>query len=90
LLLGLVLDPEPLEIARRALHATDRALRGTALEYLDNVLPPSVREKLWPHLASGRHPVPSGRSPDEVHDDLLRSTSSLTPLRTRRSDPGNP
>jgi hypothetical protein len=89
-LLGLFLDREPLEIARRALDAADRALRGTALEYLDNVLPPSVREGLWPHLASGRQPGPSGRSVDEVRDDLLRSTSSLTPLKTRRSDSGNP
>jgi hypothetical protein len=89
-LLGLVLDREPLEIARRALHAPDRALRGTALEYLDNVLPPTVRERLWPHLASGRRPGPSGRSADEVRDDLLRSTSSLAPLRPRRSDSGNP
>src|SRR5262245_6438064 len=74
--LALVLDREPLEIAARALGGSDPALRGTALEYLDNVLPPTVREKLWPHLASGRRQG-SGRSVDEVRDDLLRSTTSL-------------
>lgn len=80
-LLALVLDREPLEIALRALRGLDPALRGTALEYLDNVLPPLLRERLWPHLASGPRPGPSGRSSAEIRDDLLRSTASVTPQR---------
>lgn len=80
-LLALVLDREPLEIALRALRAGDETLRGTALEYLDNVLPGLVREKLWPHLGGAQRPARSGRSPDEIRDDLLRSTASLAPGR---------
>jgi hypothetical protein len=42
-LLSLVLPREPLQIAFRGLHAGDPMLRGTALEYLETVLPPPVR-----------------------------------------------
>ena len=49
-LLGLALDREPLQIARWAVAGGDQTLRGTALEYLENVLPDAVREALWPHL----------------------------------------
>src|SRR5581483_6054896 len=38
-LLGLVLPPEPVRLAFRALRAEDRKLHGVALEYLDSVLP---------------------------------------------------
>ena len=41
-LLSLALEREPLQIALRAVRGTDRALRGTALEYLENVLPDTV------------------------------------------------
>ena len=45
-LLALVLPTEPLRIAFRALHTDDQALWGTALEYLENVLPHEVRDRL--------------------------------------------
>jgi hypothetical protein len=78
-ILSLVLERE-LEIALRALRSRDVALRGTALEYLENVLPDPVRKGLWPHLGSPG-PLPrSGRSHEEIRDDLLRST-----VATRRS-----
>lgn len=83
-LLALVADREPLEIALTALRAGDEALRGTALEYLDNVLPPPVREKLWPHLGGRQRLAPSGRSPEEIRDELLRSTA---PLQSPRRGP---
>ena len=41
-LLSLVLERGPLQIAWAAMKAQDRALRGTALEYLSNVLPADV------------------------------------------------
>jgi hypothetical protein len=85
--LALVLDSEPLEIALRAIRGGDSGLRGTALEYLDNVVPSAVRERLWPHLASGRRAGRSGRSTDEIRDDLLRSTSSLPRPRRERDTP---
>jgi AAA family ATP:ADP antiporter len=49
-LLGLALAAEPLRIALQALHTDDRLLRGTALEYLESVLPGEVRDALWPLL----------------------------------------
>jgi hypothetical protein len=49
-LLGLVLPTEPLQIAFRSLHADDPYLRGTALEYLEEVLPAPIRQRLWPYL----------------------------------------
>jgi ATP:ADP antiporter, AAA family len=72
-ILSLVLEKE-LEIALRALRSGDAALRGTALEYLENVLPDAVRKGLWPHLGSPGRLAPSGRSHEEIRDDLLRST----------------
>jgi hypothetical protein len=50
-LLSLVLPAEPLRVAFRGLHADDARLRGTALEYLEAVLPWSIRDRLWPFLA---------------------------------------
>ena len=53
-LLSIVLPPEPLRIAYRGLHTNDTALRGTALEYLESVLPADVREALWPFIEGGQ------------------------------------
>jgi hypothetical protein len=76
-LLSLVLPREPLQIAFRSLHSDDKQLRGTALEYLEGVLPASIRERLWPFLVYRR---PERLAP--VHDDimanLLRSSQSIT------------
>jgi hypothetical protein len=56
-LLGLVLPSEPLRVAFRGLHSDDRRLRGTALEYLDSVLPRDIRDCLWRFLENeGRGP----------------------------------
>lgn len=49
-LLGLVLDRDALTLALRAVGSRDRSLSGTALEYLENVLPEEVRRGLWPFL----------------------------------------
>jgi ATP:ADP antiporter, AAA family len=49
-LLSLVLPADPVQVAFRGLHADDDNLRGTALEYLDGVLPPAIRQRLWPSL----------------------------------------
>ncbi len=58
-LLGLVLDREALSLALQAVASSDRNLSGTALEYLENVLPEEVRKALWPRLkmhdATPRH-----------------------------------
>lgn len=49
-LLALALPPEPMRLAHRGLLSADAHLRGTALEYLESVLPPRVRDGLWPYL----------------------------------------
>jgi ATP:ADP antiporter, AAA family len=76
-LLSLVLPSEPLQIAFRSLHSEDRRLRGTALEYLETVLPPAIRQRLWPYLVEGRprRPVPPH---SEIIASLLRANPSVT------------
>ena len=76
-LLSLVLSPEPLQIAFRGLHAGDPQLRGTALEYLEGVLPRHIREPLWPFLDDHRPAARIVRPSDHVLEDLLRSNVSI-------------
>jgi hypothetical protein len=73
-LLSLGVPGEPLAVALRAWRTDDRSLRGTALEYLQNVLPAAVWSCLWPWL--GSRPAATGRTLDEMRDDLLRSTAT--------------
>lgn len=76
-LLALVLPSEPLRVAFRALHTDDQGLRGTALEYLEGVLPADIRERLWPFLESRRPVRPPARPREDVLADLLRSRPSI-------------
>jgi AAA family ATP:ADP antiporter len=57
--LSLVLPRTAVMNALEGLKGTDASLRGTALEYLDDVLPPVVREALGPILEA----APSRQSP---------------------------
>ncbi|HTM01765.1 MAG TPA: Npt1/Npt2 family nucleotide transporter [Candidatus Omnitrophota bacterium] len=77
-LFALVLPRKPLRIAFRALHTGDPLLRGTALEYLETVLPPEVRKPLWPFLEPDRtRHGPAARSHGEALDELLRMNDSI-------------
>jgi ATP:ADP antiporter, AAA family len=49
-LLSLAVERQPLQTAYWALRGPDAALRGTALEYLETVLPEAVRRALVSHL----------------------------------------
>jgi hypothetical protein len=71
-LLGLVLDPDAMHLAMHAVTSRDRAVRGTALEYLENVLPPEVRAGLWHHLGIDTVAPRSGRSSGEILEELAR------------------
>lgn len=77
-LLALILPREPLRLAYHGLHTADRHLRGTALEYLESVLPPEVRDRLWPFLepesVSG---AATRRGPEEALSRLLQSRESI-------------
>ena len=85
---------------------TDPALRGTALEYLEGVLPPDIRHRLWPFLGTSppaehrgagsrrdpRRPVTLKR----FHRDEPRGTPppsrgrQLWPVATGRGPAGRP
>ena len=88
-LLSLVLPAAPLQIAYRGLHTDDAALRGTALEYLEGVLPADIRDRLWPFLGDRERAPRESRPRDEILADLLRSNESilmnLEELRRRAS-----
>lgn len=75
-LLSLVLDREPLALARRALAAPGHSLRGTAIEYLDNVLPPEIREGLF-SLLGERAPARRRGDASATVREPLRSAESL-------------
>jgi hypothetical protein len=93
-LLSLVLPAEPLRIAYRGLHTDDPALRGTALEYLESILPTDIHDRLWPLIAGGRSAARTKRSGNQVLADLLQSHQSiemnLAALRKRYGTRGTP
>jgi hypothetical protein len=76
-LLSLSLEREPLRIAYWAALGQDRVLRGTALEYLENVLPDSVRAALWPYLGVRSRISQAARPRQQVVEELLRWGRSL-------------
>jgi hypothetical protein len=83
-LLALVLPREPLQIAFRSVHSEDAYLRGTALEYLEGVLPPAIKQRLWPFLVRSRHRADT--PPDtRAIADLLRQSASATVQGIARS-----
>jgi ATP:ADP antiporter, AAA family len=63
-LLSLIIPREPLQIAFRSMHVEDHHLRGTALEYLEGILPPAVRQRLWPFLLKRRAPAAAQTRPE--------------------------
>jgi AAA family ATP:ADP antiporter len=71
-LLGLSFDREAFRLARLALDSDDTTLRGTALEYLDNVLPSSIKTPLFEQLAPGPARK-SARLEHELIDELRRT-----------------
>ena len=88
-MLGFVLPAEPLRIALQAVQADDSALRETALEYLESVLPTDVRAQLWPFLegeiATG---VTVNVSPVRVlrsHEELVTALSAAYERRAKRA-----
>jgi hypothetical protein len=76
-LLSLALEREPLQIALQAVRGTDRSLRGTALEYLENVLPEALRAALWPSLGERAPARRTARPRQEVMEELLSSSAAL-------------
>ena len=73
--LALYIDPESLRTAFKALHENDDALRGTALEYLETVLPDEVRDLVWPFVGEAR-PMRAARPAKDILADLVRARSA--------------
>ena len=88
-LLSLVLPREPLQMAFRSLHTDDEQLQGTALEYLESVLPSAIRQRLWPFIERRAINRPA-RPRQDVIAELLQSNDSialnLEELRQRISE----
>jgi hypothetical protein len=75
-LLSLILPREPLRVAFRGLHTNDERLRGTALEYLELILPASIHERLSPLLDASRT-AGSVRAGETVLAELLLSNDAI-------------
>jgi hypothetical protein len=78
--LGLALPAEPLRIALHAVQTDDPELRGTALEYLESILPADVRIQLWPLLEG--EPVPPVVAAVQPLDETIPAVApvSLPPV----------
>ena len=81
-ILALVLDRDSIRIAFKALHREDERLRGTALEYLETVLPDEIRDAVWPFLGEAR-PLRSPRPAAEILADLLGAREAAEPERRK-------
>ncbi len=78
-ILSLALDPEPLKLAQRAFQSDDPQLRGTALEYLETILPANVLQELRP-VFGARFATPSTplRTAKELESELLASSAAMS------------
>lgn len=76
---GLHIDREQLLMAHRALHQDDVRQRGTALEYLQTILPHDFRDAVWPFVDQLATPPP--RSARTILAELIRTTT----VASRRS-----
>ena len=87
-LLSLIHDRTTLMTAFRSLHVDDRHLRGTALEYLEGILPVKTREMLW-EILQERPSQSAEKGKAEIMDELLKSSETVV-LRLRRNDAAGP
>ncbi len=76
-LLSLTLAKRPLIVAFRGLHTSDETLRGTALEYLEEVLPERIRVSLWTFLEDKRPTKNPSRPREEIVAKLMASNPSI-------------
>jgi hypothetical protein len=78
-LLSLVLDPSTIRAAYHGIVLNDPELKSFALEYLEQVLPPDVRDRLWPFIGdmSASAERRALRGLDDVVADLLQTGATL-------------
>jgi ATP:ADP antiporter, AAA family len=83
-LLSLILPRETLRLAFHGLHTGDPYLRGTALEYLETVLPEPLWATLWPLLDQGETQPRTRRPSDQALQELLASRQSIALAALKR------
>jgi AAA family ATP:ADP antiporter len=83
-LLSLILPRETLRLAFHALHTSDPHLRGTALEYLETVLPDNVWGRLLLLVEQEEVPARTRGSADALRDLLASRESINLALRLAR------
>ena len=78
-LLSLVLDSDAVRAAYQGILSDDEHLLSLALEYLEQVLPKDVRDRLWPFIGdlSARQQERAIRPLEDVVEDLMRSGATL-------------
>jgi len=69
-LLALTLDPDAVHLSMQAAFSKDINLRGTALEYLENVLPAYLYKELLEHLGEDNQGRASSRSLGDIVKEL--------------------
>ena len=67
----------------RRCTSDDERVRGTALEYLETVLPDEVRDAVWPFLGEERPMRPARGRRSEILADLRRSPEVVAITRNR-------
>lgn len=85
-LLSLILPSRPLRIALMGIYAGDGHFRGTALEYLEHVLPEAIRVKLLAFLEVSKKQMERDRSREEILEDLFRTHDSIILKRSGRKN----
>jgi hypothetical protein len=82
-LLALTLDPDAVHLSRQAVLSPDANLRGTALEYLENVLPADLYSDLLQHLGT----MEEGRTGTRALGDIIDELKSVVhPAGLRHAD----
>jgi hypothetical protein len=74
-ILSLALDPEPMRLAQHAFRSDDPQLRGTALEYLETVLPANVLQELRPVFGTRLTTSARTRTAKELESELASSSA---------------
>lgn len=86
-LLSLCTARGSVELVRQALKTDDRKMRGTALEYLESLLPETVRATLVAALAERLEPRTEARTETQLLEELRRSLRAEVTPQTLASEP---
>jgi ATP/ADP translocase len=78
-LLSLILDPDAVRAAYQGIVSDDDRLSSLALEYLEQVLPKDVKDRLWPFIGdlTERQREQASRPIGDVVEDLVKTEATL-------------